>query len=157
MSIKILYDVNEDRMRLVLQPPDKAPVALWVNRRQWLALLARLRAVAGQLGVTLTEFDPPKVPRGRPPRDPRIEAMVPEKLDGMRLRVEGDGVRLLFVQGEKVRGLMLKLGGLQQLEEIVALQAERAGWDVSAGLERLHAQALTRAAMNRVVNLQMSK
>lgn len=149
MSLQAKYDPREDRMQLTLQPVEGKPQAFWVTRRQWLALLRRLRVAALEMGCELSASEPVQPPRGRPPRNPAADSLEPVLLDGLRLKPEGDGVRLMFVVNEKARGIFLKEPGLRQLMEIVAVQADRAGWDLPAGLQRLQANELAKAAMNR--------
>lgn len=136
-------------MRLVLHPGDDVPTAYWVTRRLWLLLLRRLQVASEQSGLVVTISGPVKPPPRRPRRDVAVDAIDPQKLEGIRLRAEGDGARLMLVVGEMATGIHLNAPGLQQLEEMVALQAERAGWDPQAAMQRLRANALANAAMSR--------
>lgn len=150
MSLKARYEPDVDRMRLVLQPPEGDPKAFWAMRKQWLSLLYRLRLAAQQLNVELASPEPVKPPRGRPPKDPATDALEAQLLDGFRLRTEGDTLRLMLVADKKAQGFSIKAPGLRRLEEMVWSQAERAGWDPQAALQRLQAEATTRTALRKV-------
>jgi len=149
MTLKARYDPKEDRMRLELHPAADPIQVFWVTRAQWLALLQRLRAVTRQMGVESQAAQAVEQLRRRPPRDPMVDALPPARLDGIRLRAQGDGVGLILIAGDKTCAVELKASGLRQLEEMIAVQAERAGWDPQAALERLQAGAMASAAMQR--------
>lgn len=149
MSIKLKYDPDADRMRLVIQPQGQAMRFFWLRRNQCLALLARLRDVLHQLGVDAKPIEPLKAPPARPKKDPAIDEAAPELLAGIRVRLEGESVQLLFVHADNGIGVTLKAPGVQRLQEMVATQAERAGWDPVAGIQRLKAMAQARAAIAR--------
>lgn len=149
MSIKLKYDPNADRMRLVIQPEGQDVRFFWLRRNQCLALLARLTDVLPQLGVAAKPIEPLKAPPPRPKKDPAIDDAAPESLSAIRVRQEGEQVRVMFVHPDQGIGLTLKAPGLQRLQEMLATQAERAGWDPVAGIERLKAMAQARAAIAR--------
>jgi hypothetical protein len=147
MAIKSIYDIEADRMKLVFDAQENAPQVLTLTRRQWLGLLRRLRVVAQQMKLELAAPEPLKAPRARPKRNPDIDALAPVMVDAVHLRAEGDGVRLQFAVGASGRALLLKAPGVKQLAEMVATQAERAGWDPQAAMQRLQAMAMANAAM----------
>lgn len=149
MTLKARYEPDVDRMRIVLQQEDGASKVYWAMRRQWLGLLFQLRKTAGQLQVELATPEAPKAPRGRPPKDPATDALEAIMLDGFRVRIVGDNVRLLLVADKKARGFSVKASGLRRLEEMVALQAERAGWDPQPAMRRLQAEIDARAALSK--------
>lgn len=150
MALKARYDPKADRMRLMLHPADHPPLLFWVTRRQWLGLLRRLRVVAQQLGVELSAPKPVQAPRHRLPKNPEVESLAPASIDKIGLRVEGRGARLHLLAGGCATGLSLNPATLRELEELVALQAERAGWDPRAAMQRLEANEVVRDALNRV-------
>ena len=149
MAIKSRYDVAADRMRLELQAAEGASQAYWFSRRQWLALLWRLRAVVQELGLLPTAPVPAKGLRPRPPQPIEAGAAEPVMVDGIRLKVEGEGAQLILVIGKQGRGIKLPAAGVKKFEEMVLMQAERAGWDPQAALQRLKATMVARSAMNR--------
>ena len=51
--------------------------------------------------------------------------------------------------GKQGRGIKLPAAGVKKFEEMVLMQAERAGWDPQAALQRLKATMVARSAMNR--------
>lgn len=148
MALKLKYDAAADRMRLVLSA-EGSPRVFWLQRNQCLALLARLGEVGRHLGV---EPHAPVPPRDLP--GPRVNAAgqedaVPEALDSIRVRIEGEKARVLFVQGDGTLGLLLEPAGISRLQEMLGMQAERAGWDPAAGVTRLQAQAAARATISK--------
>lgn len=150
MTLKARYEPDVDRMRIVLQPENAEPVIYWAMRRQWLGLLFQLRQAARQMKVELATPEPPKAPRRRPPRDPATDAREAVLLDGFRVKVEGDKLRLGFVADKKARTLSIEAPGLKRLGEMVALQAEYAGWDPQPAMRRLQAELAARAALRKV-------
>lgn len=149
MALKLKYDPEADRMRLVLQPEGQEMRIFWLRRNQCLGLLARLSDVLQQLGVDTKPIEPLKAPMARPKKDPAIDEVTPETLSGIRIRQEGETVRIQFVHPEHGTGIALKAPGLQRLQEMIATQAERAGWDPVAGIRRVKAMAQARAAIAR--------
>jgi len=149
MTIKMKYDPAVDRMRLAVHPEGGEMRVFWVRRNQFLAWLARLSDVVRELGVEPKEIEPLKAPQHRPPRDPAIDDAVPEMLDALRVRVEGDTAQLMMVQGVRALCLKLKAPGVNRLQEMLATRAERAGWDPSAGIQRLRAMTMARVAITR--------
>lgn len=147
--MKLRYDPKADRIRLVLDGEGQGPRIYWLKRNQCLVLLARLSDVAAQLGIETRAVEPLSQPAPMPRKDPSIDAAEPADLEGIRVRVDGEKVRLVFVEGDGGIGLALKPPGVQRLQEMLALQAERAGWDPIAGMTRLRAMADARAAIAR--------
>jgi hypothetical protein len=149
MGLKARYEPDVDRMRLVYHPEGSEPKVYWVMRRQWLGLLFQLRLAARKMEVALIPPVPIKTPRSRPQKDQVTEELVATVLDGFRVRVEGDICRLVLIDDKKGHSFGMKAPGLLRLEEMVALQAERAGWDPAAALQRLQASVSARAAMRQ--------
>jgi hypothetical protein len=145
MALKARYFPAQDRMRLVHEPAEGECAEFWVTRRLWLALLKRLRAAGGQLGI-----EPKLPPKAGPARQaalPAVGSSGPVLLDRVRLRIEGKGASLILLVGDRAHVVQLGVAGLAQLQEMVALQAERAGWDPEAAMQRLDADDLARAAV----------
>lgn len=149
MSLKARYEPDADRMRLVFQPEGGEPQVFWVMRKQWLGLLFKLRQAAQKMGVELAAPAAVKPPKGRPPKDPVIDALSAVLLEGFRVRLDGDTLRLGLVIDKKTSGLVVKAPGLRRLEEMVAMQSERAGWDADAAMKRLEAVAASRIAIRQ--------
>lgn len=147
MSLKVRYDLISDRMRLLVQAPEATPYAFWVTRPQWMVLMRRLQTLS-QHHPKWTEPQALTPPR-RPRKDQQPETVEAVPLDDFRVRPEGDGFQLLLVTGQKALAIPFRAAGLQRLLDMLAQQAERAGWDPQAALERLQAYALARAAMDR--------
>lgn len=140
-------------MRLLLHPPEQAPRVYWVTRQQWLALLLRVRNVAQKIGLSLNPPKTPDAPRARVARDPALAELTPLKLAAIRCNPAADGAQLLLVLDGKAQSVQLNAAGLKQFEQMLQLQAERAGWDPQAALQRLQAAALAKAAMGRASGL----
>lgn len=135
-------------MRIVLDGDTGPARVFWLQRNQCLGLLARIGEVCRQLGILA--HSPAPRSQARPAVDGAgVEHAVPETLDGIRVRVEGERARVLFVQGERNVSLLLPPAGIGQLQEMLGLQAERAGWDPAAGLARLQANVAARAAISK--------
>lgn len=149
MAIKLKYDPAADRLRLLVDQPDSAARVFWLRRNQCLGLLARLTGVAKQMGVEPKEVEPLKSPPLRPRKNPVIDEVEPEVLDALRVRIEGEEAVLHLASAGKGLGLRLKAPGIKRLQEMVATQAERGGWDPVPGVNRLKAMAQARAAIVR--------
>lgn len=147
--MKLKYDAKADRMRLVMEREDQPPRVFWLKRNQCLAWLARLSDLARQLGVEISPIElghqPPRAPR----KNPVIDAMIPQDLDGIRMRPDEDGVRVIFVQARDGMAMNLTVPGMLRLQEMLLTQAERVGWDPVAGLQRLAAMAAAQAAIDK--------
>ncbi len=150
--MKLKYDPKADRIRLVLDREGQDRRIYWLRRNQCLVLLVRLSDVAVQLGIETRAVEPLRQPPPSPRGDPSIDAAEPVHLDGIRVRVDGEKMRLVFVEGDGGIGLSLKAPGIQRLQEVLTMQAERAGWDPVAGITRLRAMADARAAISRSRN-----
>jgi hypothetical protein len=149
MTIKLKYDPEADRMRLLVEQAQGQPGIFWLRRNQCLALLARLMDVAHEMQVQVSEPTPLKVPAPRPRKDPVIDAAEPEIITGMRLRVQDQIVYLQMGGTEKGAAIRFDATGIKRFHEVVATQAERAGWDPVAGTKRLRAMAQARAAITK--------
>ena len=133
----------------MMQQENMSARVFWLKRNQCLALLARLSEIAGHLGADGLAVDL----LDRQPRTPKKDAFfddaAPEHLDGIRVRVDGEGVRLILIQDKSNLSLKLAVPVMRRMQEVLLTQAERAGWDPAAGLQRLKAMAEARAAINR--------
>jgi hypothetical protein len=149
VAFKLKYDAAADRMRVVVGGESGPPRVFWLQRNQCLGLLAKLGEVGRQLGVPPHSPTAPRSLSGPRENAAGLEDAVPEALDGIRVRIEGEGARVLFVQGDRTVGLFLQPAGLGRLQEMLGMQAERAGWDPAAGLARLQAQATARVTISK--------
>lgn len=146
--MKLKYDRVADRMRLVVERDNLTASVFWLRRNQCLALLARLDNASegeGESEPCKLEDSPKKLQR----RDTVTEQVRPVDLDGISVKTEVDGVSLTFIHAQ--RGLTLKLtpAVIVRLRELLLIQAERAGWDPNAGIQRLKAMAQARLAIDR--------
>lgn len=150
MPIKLSYDPKQDRIILQIPVDSETHRAFWLQRNQCLAMLARLTNILEQMGMPTT---PPVAqglqPAARPKADTDAAALQAESLSGIKIRPEGDSVRISFLHPQHTAAVGFKGAGLQKLHEALALQAERAGWDPAAGLERIKAMAQARQAISR--------
>lgn len=149
MSLHAQYDPQADRMMLTVQPPEGAPVAIWVTRRQWLNLMRALPQFAptGAGGAGLAQ------PRGPRPRRAAAAVAEPVLLSAVRLAAQPAGVRVIFVIGAQAVRVDFSEEGAAQLQSMLSQQAERAGWDATAALERLEAASLAVAALKNARKL----
>ncbi len=152
MSLHARYDLKEDRMLLTVQPHPSAPVAIWVTRRQWLNLMHALPKFAPALAGGSAAADAAPPPHSRRKRAP-AGAAEPVLLSALRLAAQPAGVRLIFVIGEQAVSMDFTAEGVAQLQAMLTQQAERAGWDAVAALERLDAASLADAVMKNARKL----
>ncbi len=152
MSLHAKYDLHADRMLLTVQPPEGAPVAIWVTRKQWLNLMHALPKVVPASGDEGDGTLAVHAPRPRPRRTPSGVAE-PVELSALRLIALQAGARLIFVLGEQAVSMDFSPEGVAQLQSLLSQQAERAGWDAAAALERLEAALLVDAAMKNARKL----
>ncbi len=147
--MKLKYDAKADRMRLVVERDDQPPWVFWLKRNQHLAWLARLSTLAAQLGSGTAAGELTHRPSRTQKKDPLIDAMVPDELDAIRARFDGESVRVIFIRAQGGLAIKLTVPGMLQLQEMLTIQAERAGWDPIAGLHRLEAMAAARVAIDK--------
>lgn len=147
--MKLKYDAKADRMRLVIDRDNQPTRVFWLKRNQCLALLARLSDLAERLNVELTAMQPPDLPPKALARDVVIDEAVPVDLDAIRVRAEGEKIRLVLVHPQEGMTMTMSVPGMVRLQETLMTQAERVGWDPVAGGQRLKALAEARAAIDR--------
>ena len=147
--MKVKYDAKADRMRLAVGRENLPDSVFWLKRNQCLALLVRLCELAAQLGVEAVASEMLNSPPRSPQRSTSIDDVAPEHLDAIRVRLDGDRLRLALVHAQQGVTLNLTSSATQRLQEMLLTQAERAGWDPVAGIERLKAMAEARAAIDR--------
>lgn len=119
----------------------------WLNRNQALNAVAMMTVALRKLGLEPEVVEPLKSPPSRPQKDPQVDGVVPEVLDAVRLRQQADRTQMLLLQGDKALTLGLKPEALKRFLDVLSLQCERAGWDLTAGLDRLRALAQARIAI----------
>jgi hypothetical protein len=142
MNIRARYDPREDRMRLELQPEIEESKAFSLNRRQWLNLI---RAVG------VTDFPQHKMP----PQPPAAQggqqgSPLPDlRVNALKFRQEKHGLRVVFLLEGSPVGVLLPNDGLPEIGEMLFRQAERAGWDPAAALDRLKAEEMARETLLR--------
>lgn len=146
MNLRARYDQQEDRMRLTLHPVTGESHSFWVTRRQWIGLLNTLTKLPIE-----TERPKQSVPAPQQKYTQAHESIAePLPLDGIRVRrIDNNGIKLIFVTG--MRGVFVKIpsAGIESLQRMLEQQADRADWDVSSALTRLHAADLTKVAMKK--------
>lgn len=117
----------------------------WVTRRLWLALYERLAALAP---AAIDEEAEPPPPKPSPAMAPDAAAQ-PVLLESVRLRRVEAGTRLVFSGGGTTVNMTLRELGLARCKRMLELQADRAGWDTAAAIERIQAGALAGAVVQR--------
>ena len=131
-------------MLLVLDSAHE-PRRLWLTRRAWLALYRQLSAVAPDPGAEAQPQPPPSRPTRMEPGESEGALFV----DAVRVVRRDDSVRIAFRVGPQAVSLNLPSQGVAQLQRMVEIQAERAGWDPQAALGRLAAGAVAQQAVRR--------
>ena len=140
MAIKVRYDFKEDRMRLEIAPDREESQAFLLNRRQWLNLIS---------AVGVTDLPPLKVPPQRPQaREGEVEPPA-QPVRALKLGREEGGLRVGFLLEDAHTGVLLPHAGLPEIGELFFRQAERAGWDPAAGLDRLKAGELAQETLRK--------
>jgi hypothetical protein len=145
MALRARYDPREDRMFLALQFPEQPEQRYWVTRRLWLALYGQIASLAPSQPEQALPPPPANPPRPMAAGD-TADAVA---LDGVRIKKNEDGVRLVFASARGNTFVDFKQPGLLQLKRLLEMQAERAGWDAAAALERLQADAIAGATVRR--------
>lgn len=145
MPIKARYDPKEDRMLLIMEPAEGEKRVFWVTRRQWLGLY-------NGLGPLKPEKEEVKPPPQKPQPLPESLTSVAKSLDGIKMNKKEDGFQVAFVAEGKPMGLQLKGDSLEQMKRMLDQQADRAGWDVQAALERMKAAMAANAAVKKASN-----
>ncbi len=140
MNLKARYLFLDDRMRLEIHPPGKEPQAFTLSRRQWLKFI---RAVG------VGDLPPQQVPPLKPEGKPNQEEAPAQVVRALNLEREQGGLRVSFILDKAKMGLLLPNEGLPEIGEMFFRQAERAGWDPAAGLERLKAGEMTQETLNK--------
>jgi hypothetical protein len=148
MGLKAKYDAHEDRMLIELGTVDGAVRRFWATRRLWLSLYRMIVSLVPPTADEAPTAAPPV--RGKPLQ--REEAQDAVMLENVKLGRNEKGMRLLFVAGEATAALDLHEQGLLRLKRMLEVQADRAGWDTSAALERLQAAALAGQAVRRAAS-----
>jgi hypothetical protein len=147
MAIKLKYDQDADRMRLSIDQPDSSACIFWLRRNQCLSLLARLSDVAKAMDVSPQESELLKLPPVRLPKNHTILDVEPLMLKVVRVRVDGEQAVIQLHSEDKRLGVALNGTAVRRLQEMIATQAERAGWDPEVGIKRLRAMAQARKAI----------
>lgn len=146
MGLQARYDPKQDRMLLVMNFGEGEQRVFWFTRRLWHALLHEIAELklAGVEDAAL----PPPTSKHRPalPRQP--EAV---EVESVRLRkLANGGIRLFFAAvGQEDVTLTLQVSGVMKFQRMLEQQAERAGWDPRAAMERLNAGMLARRVVHK--------
>jgi hypothetical protein len=142
MGIKARYDAKEDRMLLIFEPKEGEGRTFWVTRRQWLGLY-------NGLGPLKPEKPQAKQPQQKPQALPESLTKGAVLLEGVKLRQKDGAYQMAFMAEGKPMGMQVKGDALEQLKQMLDQQAERAGWDTSAAMQRLKAGAVANAAVKK--------
>ena len=142
MGIKARYDAKEDRMLLIFEPKDGEGRTFWVTRRQWLGLY-------NGLGPLKPEKPQAKQPQQKPQALPESLTKGAVLLEGVKLRQKDGAYQMAFMAQGKPMGMQVKGEALEQLKQMLDQQAERAGWDTPAAVQRLKAGAAANAAVKK--------
>lgn len=145
MALQSKYDPRQDRMLLTVNlKKDEASRTFWLTRLQWLMLMHQVSAVSARPVDDGGALPPRKSPPQALP--PQPEAVL---LDSLKLGREGDTVKVRLGASEDAITLALKEQQLANFQRMLVTQAERAGWDPRAAMERLAAARAARVAMKR--------
>jgi hypothetical protein len=144
MALRVIYDSQEDRMRLTLYLADGEVRAFWVARRQWLGLLHTLGALLQESGE-----EKKSQPQAKKKQNAAADGAMPVLVQRIKLRRLPQGAKIVFVGGSENVVISMEDQGLRQLRHMLQQQAERADWDVDAAMRRLNAQSVARAAMRK--------
>ncbi len=140
MTLSVRYEYLQDRMRLEIRPAGQEAQSFLLNRRQWLNLI---RAVG------VGELAPQTVPPQRPEANKDDNEALVQEVKAVRIKREQAGLRVVFQLEGAEAGVLLPDEGLPEIGELFFRQAERAGWDPAAGLERLKAAALAQETLRK--------
>lgn len=145
MALQAKYDPRQDRMLLTLDVKKQdTGRSFWLTRVQWLGLMVQLAAVSEKPVDDGGALPPRKsAPQPLPPQPNAVMA------EGLKLRREGEGVRVAIGTGPDAVGLMLQGESLANFRRMLVTQAERAGWDPRAALERINAARAAGQAMKK--------
>jgi hypothetical protein len=133
-------------MLLLLAPSGGEERKLWVTRRLWLALYREVAALAPSTQQDDTaQGQPPPRPKAMAPQD----AEAAEVLTTIRISRRPKGAALIFEAPGGPVNLDFAPQGLVKFRQMLETQADRAGWDASAAMERLRAEAAAGAAVKR--------
>ncbi len=147
------YDPKQDRFKLLITLPTGDESTCWVTRKQWLGLAHRLQHTEllpelkyGQQSDKKNTEDAAEDAKSqsensledsRKPSQDR--ASTPRLTDSIGVVKIEEGVRVRFVQADKVDNIVITLSPaeLEQFYDLLVSQAGVAGWDLPAGLGRL--------------------
>jgi hypothetical protein len=145
MTLRSRYDPREDRMLLTLRVGE-GDQQYWVTRRLWLALHERLAALVPAGSADEEEVPPPQKPLRPMTAAHTTDAVL---LEGVRFRRVTEGTRLVFLGGASSVNITLREPAIARWKRMLELQADRAGWDTAAATQRMRADALAGAAVQR--------
>jgi hypothetical protein len=146
MGVQARYDPKEDRMLLSLEYGDGTARTFWLTRRQWIGMMHEMAALKLVPADEAPAEPPPKKNAPRP-LAPQPEATM---VQSVKVRKQEEGARLVFAVGEDQGvGMTLPAERLASFHRLLEQQAERAGWDPRAGVERLSAAVVARNVMRR--------
>lgn len=118
----------------------------WITRRLWLGVYRRLSRLAPAVEEAAAKVPaPPKQPSPIPTEEAKDAVL----LHSVQIAKEGEGVRLVFSTDHDKLAINLNKSGFGQFRRMLDMQADRAGWDSPAAIERLDAQAAASAALQR--------
>ncbi|MBI5275324.1 MAG: hypothetical protein HY854_02605 [Burkholderiales bacterium] len=147
MGLQARYDPKQDRMLLALQYGEGERRVFWLTRRLWLGLMHELVAMKIVPTDDKAAAPPPaKKPQPLPPQ--------PDARDVRTVRIRklpDNGLRVAFAaEGEEQDvTLTLQREGVGNFMRLVEQQAERAGWDPRAAVERLKAGDVAKGVVRK--------
>jgi hypothetical protein len=142
--LKARYDPREDRMLLTIETQQGNRV-FWVTRPMWLGLYRRLVAL-----VAASEDDKPQTPTVPQPKPATAEeSAAAVLLEGAQFKKNEERIAIVFQSAGEPVTLQLGAPGLARVKRMIEVQADRAGWDTAAALERLEAAAAAGAAVRQ--------
>jgi hypothetical protein len=147
--LKLKYDVGEDRMELVLAENDTNRQTFWLCRRHCIGLLFRLSQIADDLKIELDQIEKLAPPQFRKQVASIPDQLLAQKIEGLSIKKVSSGAELRIRGAQGGVAVKLSPDGVKKMNELVYSQAERAGWDPAAGIDRLKALAAVRTALHR--------
>jgi hypothetical protein len=147
MAIKARYDPAEDRMLMSVRM-ENGERLYWVTRRLWLSLYRQF-AELDETGGDAAEVPPPKPARAAP--IPAEESRDASRLERVQFSRTAEGIKLLFSAGGSADnvGIGVRTTAVHRFRRLFEMQAERAGWDPAAALDRLSAGKMAAATLKK--------
>lgn len=150
MAVRSRFDPREDRMVLTVREA-VGDRRFWVTRKLWLALYSQLSQMA--LPESVADSLPPSAHAATPltSNDRELDSANAVMLDGVawRRNESGDSFVVCLRSSQPEVRLTLPAVAIVRLRRMLEVQADRAGWDPAAAVERLQAKTIAGEAVRR--------